>query len=455
MKAILAIYLTCIAIFGFSQQYSELWTDINYVGDGQAYHNLDIYLPAEIKDSYPVIIYVYGSAFLSNNSKGQGMNTVGAALLDAGYAVVTPNHRSSSDAIYPAQLHDIKAVIRFVRGNAGKYKFDTAFVGISGSSSGGQASMLAGTTGGITEATIDGITMNLEGNLGDYTSYSSSVDAVVNWFGPVDLLVLDSCGSSMDNKAADSPASRLVGGPIYENESLVKFTNPSTFLDANDPPILLIHGDADEIIPICSSEFFYEDLQEAGVKTDFIVTPGGDHGGKTHIPSNFVHMVGFFDEAKEEKEQAVNTYTLTVTGGQGSGEYEENASVTILADNALEGKEFSKWVGDGASLLDNVESEEVIFAMPAKDITIVAEYKNVEVENKIKLRKGWNLIGCPNKGAFEIDEALSSVWAYVEVVKDSEGFYSKDSDADLNSLSEILFAHGYFVKVSSECELEW
>ena len=98
---------------------SQQWKDVNYAGDNQAFHTCDIYLPKEIKDSYPVVIHIYGSAWFSNNSKGMAdLGTIVKALLDAGYAVVCPNHRSSMDAKWPAQIHDIKAVIRFVRGEA-------------------------------------------------------------------------------------------------------------------------------------------------------------------------------------------------------------------------------------------------------------------------------------------------------------------------------------------------
>ena len=118
---------------------SERFADVDYVGDGQVYHKLDIYLPKVEKTSYPVAIHIYGSAWFSNSSKGMAdLGTIVNALLDAGYAVVTPNHRSSMDAKFPAQIHDIKAVVRFVRGNADKYRFDTDFIVTSGFSSGAQ-----------------------------------------------------------------------------------------------------------------------------------------------------------------------------------------------------------------------------------------------------------------------------------------------------------------------------
>ena len=86
---------------------------------------MDIYLPRMQKDVYPVVVHIYGSAWYSNNSKGMAdLGTIVNALLDAGYAVVTPNHRSSADAKFPAQIQDIKGVIRWVRANAAQYRFD-------------------------------------------------------------------------------------------------------------------------------------------------------------------------------------------------------------------------------------------------------------------------------------------------------------------------------------------
>ena len=90
---------------------SQEWKDVNYAGDDQVYHTCDIYLPKVEKEAYPVVIHIYGSAWFNNNGKGMAdLGTIVKALLDAGYAVVCPNHRSSMDAKWPAQIHDIKAL---------------------------------------------------------------------------------------------------------------------------------------------------------------------------------------------------------------------------------------------------------------------------------------------------------------------------------------------------------
>ena len=123
MKKLALLLLVINSLNIFSQEYSQCWKDVNYASDSAVYHKLDIYLPKLEKKAYPVVVYIYGSAWFSNRSKGADLNTVGKALLDAGFAVVMPNHRSSMDAQFPAPVNDIKAAIRFVRANADKYKF--------------------------------------------------------------------------------------------------------------------------------------------------------------------------------------------------------------------------------------------------------------------------------------------------------------------------------------------
>ncbi len=194
MKCFAFIILLFVYAHCFAQQ-KKSWKDVNYAGDTMVYHDLDIYLPEKAQPNYPVVVVIYGSAWFGNNFKGMAMQTLGKPLVDAGFAVVTPNHRSSKDSVFPAQINDIKAAIRFVRANAAKYQFDTSFIGITGYSSGGHLAALAGTSEGVKNYTVGKVTEDIEGNVGANTSFSSNVDAVVDWFGPTDVRVIDSCRS--------------------------------------------------------------------------------------------------------------------------------------------------------------------------------------------------------------------------------------------------------------------
>jgi acetyl esterase/lipase len=255
---------------------------------------LDIYLPEIEKPTYPAVIEIYGSAWFGNNLKGTDLATLGKALLDAGFAVVMPNHRSSSDAKYPAQIQDIKAVVRFVRANAEKYQIDTSFIGITGYSSGGHLAALAGTSGLIKGYTVGSITEDIEGNVGRFLNYSSSVNAVVDWFGPTDFLVMDSCGSSLNHNASNSPESSLIGGSIQDNKDKCALADPITYVDTNDPPFLILHGDADPLVPHCESELLFSALQKANVTSQFVLVPNGQHGPGMFVDKYFKMMTDFF-----------------------------------------------------------------------------------------------------------------------------------------------------------------
>ena len=206
-KTLLSLILPCMAFMAMAQQpqggfggfqrpdaileTSQQWKDVNYAGDDQAYHTCDIYLPKQEKASYPVVIHIYGSAWFSNNSKGAAdLGTIVKALLDAGYAVVCPNHRSSGDAKWPAQIHDIRAVIRFVRGEAAKYKFDTSFIATSGFSSGGHLASTAATTSGIKQTKVGTVDIDLEGSLGNFTNESSTAVAITHVISLICISIL-------------------------------------------------------------------------------------------------------------------------------------------------------------------------------------------------------------------------------------------------------------------------
>lgn len=295
MKSLLTLLFLLVVISGFGQDNGKSWKNLNYAGDSLVAHQLDVYLPSAPKTSYPVVVVVYGSAWMSNNSKGADLNTLGKALLDAGFAVVMPNHRASREAKFPAPMNDIKAVIRFIRANASAYQFDTSFIGITGSSSGGNMAAMAGTSRFVRTQVIGSAQVDIEGSVGPHIAFSSSVDAVVDWFGPTNMLVMDSCGgTNFIHNDAKSPASLYIGGPIQEHKELTLLASPTTYVDAGDPPFLIFHGDKDRVVPHCQSKILYDALQNAKVPSQFILVPNGQHGPGVHVPEHITAMVDFF-----------------------------------------------------------------------------------------------------------------------------------------------------------------
>ena len=289
---------------GFQQQTkletSKEWKDVNYAGDDKAYHTCDIYLPKQEKASYPVVVHIYGSAWFSNNSKGAAdLGTIVSALLNAGYAVVCPNHRSSMDAKWPAQINDIKAVIRFIRGEAKTYKFDTSFIATSGFSSGGHLSSVCGTTNKVKIAKVGKEKVDIEGSVGNYKKKKSTVNAACDWSGPVDLTDMD-CGEHM-SFGASSPEDALLGSKLAEEPDKYRGLSATNYVDKKDVPIIIFHGEKDNVVPCCQGKKFYELLKAAGVKTEATFVPEGGHGMGMYSAENLQKMVKFLDGVRLKK----------------------------------------------------------------------------------------------------------------------------------------------------------
>ena len=314
-RTLLSSIMLCMASWGIAQpqggfggfqvpqvklETSQEWKDVNYAGDEQAYHTCDIYLPKEEKDSYPVVIHIYGSAWFSNSSKGMAdIGTIVKTLLEAGYAVVCPNHRSSMDAKWPAQIHDIRAVIRFVRGEAAKYKFDTSFIATSGFSSGGHLSSVAATTSGTKQTKVGTVDIDLEGNIGNHLQESSAVNAACDWSGPIDLTAMD-CGESM-KMGENSPEDVLLNSKLAKEPDKYISLSANHYVDPNDPPVIIFHGEKDNVVPCCQGKSFFETLQAAGVKTEATFVPEGSHGGPAmYTEENLKKMVHFLDCVRQK-----------------------------------------------------------------------------------------------------------------------------------------------------------
>ena len=300
-RTLFSLVMTCIAVMATAQPQGGMkmpenqatFKDVNYAGDNLEAHRLDIYLPQTGYERYKVVVLIYGSAWFANNAKLMAYQSMGKPLVDAGFAVVSINHRSSGDAKFPAQIQDVKAALRFIRANAAKYKLDTSFVGITGFSSGGHLSSLAGVTNGLKKRTVGKTTIDLEGCVGGNTEYSSCVDAVVDWFGPVDMARMENCTTVKDEK---SPEAALIGGAPAENPDLVSLVSPISYVSDHNPRFLIFHGDADNVVPHCQSEYFAAALKKAGRLEDFITVPGGQHGPMTFNQQTFKQMTDFFQK---------------------------------------------------------------------------------------------------------------------------------------------------------------
>ena len=234
--------------------------DLPYVEGGHERNRLDLYLPKRVDGRLPLIVWIHGGAWLT----GSKDRCPAVPLTAKGYAVAAINYRLSQHAVFPAQIEDCKAAIRWLRANAAKYHLDSDRVGVWGASAGGHLVAMLGTTGGVKE---------LEGTGGN-PDQSSHVRCVVDWFGPSDLLTM---AGSHDNP--DSPEACLIGGPVQENKEKARKASPLTYVSRDSAPFLIMHGDQDNTVPLGQSEALAEALKKAGVEVTLVVVPGNGHGG--------------------------------------------------------------------------------------------------------------------------------------------------------------------------------
>ena len=257
--------------------------DIAYAphGDGAGRgHLLDLYLPPEgFERPVPLLIWSSGSAWLSDDGKA-GAVEAATALTAEGWAVAGVSVRSSSQARFPAQVHDVKAAIRWLRVNAGHHGLDPDRFAAMGNSSGGWIASMAALTAGHAE---------LEGELGN-GDLASAVQAAVDLYGPTDFAQMDghmidpsfaelnTVGGTTDGHGdARSPESRLLGAAIGTVPHLVAAANPASYVTAGAPPMLIVHGAADPLVPHHQSELLYAALAEAGADATFVSVPGAGH----------------------------------------------------------------------------------------------------------------------------------------------------------------------------------
>jgi acetyl esterase/lipase len=268
------------------------WLDVPYAAVSAA-QKLDIYLPNSGTGPFPVIVSIHGGAFKSGDKNGPELASALKGL-DGGYAVVSLNYRLSGEAIWPAQVHDVKAAVRFVRANAAKYRLDPDRIAAWGSSAGGHLAALLGTSGGVKELQNDAL-----GNAG----VSDRVQAVVDMFGPINFLTMDEQFAAAGvagqvHNTADSPESILMGKQLTLVPDLVKQANPETYIDANDPPFFIQHGTADVLIPSQQSVGFAAALQKVlGTnKVSLELLSGAGHAGAAFsTEANIAKVLAFLD----------------------------------------------------------------------------------------------------------------------------------------------------------------
>ena len=239
--------------------------DVPYVSNGQPRQKLNLYLPA--KPGGPLLVWIHGGGWRA----GTKDNPPGLALVNGGAAVASLEYRFSQDAIFPAQIEDCKAAIRWLRAHAKEYGYDPKRVAVWGASAGGHLTALLAVTGQVRDFDV-----------GENLDQSSAVQCAVDLFGPADFPAYDPAiaDPSVKRENPDSVLAQLFGGPISQKMDLAKRASPVTWVTKDAAPMLIMQGSNDPLVPMDQSQRLADKLKAAGAEVKLDIIEGAGHGTK-------------------------------------------------------------------------------------------------------------------------------------------------------------------------------
>jgi len=282
--------------------------NVAYVPNGDEAQVLDIYYPTDVSKARPLLVWIHGGGWRAGSKSGVPW----LHQLQRGYVVASVEYRFSQKAIFPAQIDDCLAAIRFLRANAATYGIDRRKVGVGGSSAGGHLSALVGTSGGT------GAFKPVGGN----PDVFDGVQAVCDIFGPTDFWTViqqaadDPNVKSVFDLGNNDPYSQLIGGGLGKDEARCKAVSPVTYVSRKTPPFLILHGDHDALVPYAQSVELEALLKQNGVPVVLQKLPGSGHGGPAfNLPAIRKLTDDFFDhhlKGADAKITALPAETVTV-----------------------------------------------------------------------------------------------------------------------------------------------
>jgi acetyl esterase/lipase len=266
--------------------------DIAYASQSQR-QKLDLYLPANDGQLHPVVLWLHPGGF-SHGSKEIMIDVLAPPLIKRGYAVVAANYRLTDEAVFPAQIFDTKAAVRWIRANASKYQLNPEKIAAWGCSAGATLAVLLGTSSNVFE--LEDLSM---GN----SAQSSAVNLVVDWYAPIDLLKIDSqlveLGYPAIHGIEKSGLFDVVGGPGPQLSERCQKLNPACYITTGASPIYIQHGSQDDTVPMSQSLSLAESLRAVigNEKVALNIVENADHfSGKHQSPENITKIIDFLDK---------------------------------------------------------------------------------------------------------------------------------------------------------------
>ncbi len=258
----LCISVLCAAV---AHAAPKVVRDVKFAAAGETALLLDLYLP-QAGAARGVIVWVHGGAWRSGSRSSVDL----AAMTARGWAVASVDYRLSPVAKFPAQIHDIKAAVRYLRAHAAKHALPQSPIVVAGSSAGGHLAALVGVSNGHEE---------LEGKIGAELATSSDVQGIVSLYGASNLTSI-LAQSTPHGLSVRAPAlDLLLGAQPDKAPELARLASPVFHVDASDPPLYMLHGDQDNQMPINQSHELEAAYQQQRLRVRFEVVHGSGHGG--------------------------------------------------------------------------------------------------------------------------------------------------------------------------------
>lgn len=270
MKLIPLLSLFLLPLLSFCQAQTagyKVLRNQDYVGAGDVRQMLDLYLPeAASAKPRPLVVYIHGGGWEAG-SKEKPDVLVGL-ISGTPYAGASINYRLSRQAKWPAQMHDCKAAIRWLRAHAKEHNIDPDKIAVFGISAGGHLVSMLGVTGGEKE---------LEGELGPHRDQSSRVTCVLDFCGPSNFLTFGGKRSTVDPDDPKGALAKLIGGPLKDKIEIGKNASPVNYLSSDDAPFLIIHGDKDTIVPYAQAQELDAAMEAAKLPSTLVTGTDGPH----------------------------------------------------------------------------------------------------------------------------------------------------------------------------------
>ena len=256
-------------VISFFPPDTKLYGNIPYANDTLKKHLLDIYIPANAKADIPLVVWVHGGAWMLNDKYADMsyMKKTIAAILNSGFALASIDYRYSTEAVFPAQIHDCNQALEFLHQHAAQYGYNKNKIALMGFSAGGHLASLLALSHNNQVASF--YTPNAK--------KSFKISAVVDFYGPADFLAM--LKPQEENTPKDAVTTLLGASPI-ERPDLAKIASPATYIDKNDPPFLIIHGEKDASVPPIQSKLLSSWLSLNKIPNEVIIVKDAPHYGE-------------------------------------------------------------------------------------------------------------------------------------------------------------------------------